>query len=83
MEKKDNKYKYINKHWTDLYYDLKDLYPLKKHKLGKLSLYGSNKPKPYLDNTYGTDWNTVYIIERVEDHILIKKQKQPKIPIQK
>lgn len=47
------------KGWSQHYFYVSELYPLKKYRFGELWAYGPHKAIPYLTRGYGKDWNTV------------------------
>ena len=48
---------------------VKDLFPLKKYKFGKIQVIGPQNPIPYLDNCYGKSWSKIgYITMNPENH---------------
>jgi phosphorylcholine metabolism protein LicD len=45
--------------WPNDYFYLHEIYPLKRYRFGALWVQGPQKATPYLDRSYGTEWNTV------------------------
>lgn len=52
--------------WPNGYYNLEEVFPLKRYKFNNFTLMGPNNPIPYLDRLYGKDWNT--IVKKWYDH---------------
>lgn len=61
LDNVDNKIKYVNKNvnkvWKNIYWNKKNLFPLKKYKFSDYYLIGPNNSIPYLNRMYGDDWN--------------------------
>ena len=64
--------------FPNCFYKKRELFPLKKHQFGELSVFGADKPMGYLNRYYGTDCLTVAkmeLREPTEDNQLNKATK--------
>ena len=65
-------YKEAREVWPKEKWTNEDLFPLKLYRFGDFALFGPDKFKPYLNGTYGRDWNeNIYITydHRCEEEI--------------
>ena len=46
----------VRKVWPEFWHEKQDLYPLQNYAFSDFYLIGPNKPEPYLDRGYGSDW---------------------------
>lgn len=69
-------YKRVRETWPKEQYPKTLLFPLKEYPFGEFTILGPNKPKPYLDKMYGTDWNRIayreYDHEKEEEVVRVK-----------
>ena len=77
MKQRSDNLIYIKNRWKKCYYNLDDIFPLKKYNYHKMKVWGPNKYKGYLNNCYGKNWNDYAVIEYNHSTEKIKK------PIQK
>ena len=54
-----------------MYHYLDDLLPLKQVKFGKGVIVIPNKPKKYLDRSYGKSWKKVMYVTMDKDHLML------------
>jgi hypothetical protein len=52
---------------------VEDLLPLKQEKFGKGVIFVPNKPKRYLDRSYGKSWSKVMYVTMDKDHMMLDK----------
>ena len=45
--------------WRKEWFNVNNLFPLRKYKLGDMVVTGPNKPYEYLNRSYGTDWPVI------------------------
>jgi phosphorylcholine metabolism protein LicD len=57
--------------WPKMYHYLDDLLPLKQVKFGKGVIVIPNKPKKYLDRSYGKSWKNVMYVTMDKDHMML------------
>jgi len=49
---------YAQRVWSKFYHNKKDLWPLKRYRIGSAFVNGPNNPIPYLNRGYGNDWRS-------------------------
>jgi phosphorylcholine metabolism protein LicD len=64
---------YCNEVWRKSYHYVEDLLPLKQEKFGKGVIFVPNKPKRYLDRSYGKSWSKVMYVTMDKDHMMLDK----------
>lgn len=63
--------KYAGDLWPKMYHYIDDLLPLKQVKFGKGVINIPNKPKVYLDRSYGKSWKTTMYVTMDKDHMML------------
>jgi len=54
--------------WPRAYYEVKDLFPLRKYKFGSFWVWGAYDYRTYFKNQYGKTWNSVAYREYDHEH---------------
>ncbi len=71
----------IKKVWPGLYWETKNVIPLKRYKLNGFSLYGPKNPGPHLTKMFGKNWKTIsyegYHKQNMRRHPVTRAETRP------
>jgi hypothetical protein len=63
--------KYTQSIWSNYYHVIQDIYPLRQLPFGDGVVICVNKPKPYLNLSYGKNWSKIGYITMDADHYML------------
>lgn len=73
--------KYPQKHFSNLYYEKGQIFPLKKKRFGNIMLNVPNKAEDYMDRIFGKDWRDIAFMynHKVKEKIKISFKDYPEL----